>query len=294
MTKLPSMPLFVSDYEGDTVHRTFAEDGAYSRLLRLCWKTPGCSVPDDAAWIMRKMRASQTEYDELVKPIIEEYFKVKSGRIISERLSKEFRYATKQKRVKSKAGKAGVLAKALKNQQNNINSAGGLLDACEEQNGLPAKAPNPNPNPNKKHIPSKKALEVSFEEFWSICPKKVSKKACLSKFIGIIQRGEATIQDLFDGMVRHRGEVHGKEAQYIPHPQTWLNQGRWTDGQENQAPTFNLDPEVSRETVSPKDWAKRMGVWNDTKGWSPKWGPKPGEAGCLVPDEILTNGRTEL
>lgn len=33
---LPYFPLYVDDYEADTPHLTLEEDGAFSRLLRLC------------------------------------------------------------------------------------------------------------------------------------------------------------------------------------------------------------------------------------------------------------------
>lgn len=49
---LPYFPMFPTDFEAKTSHLTLAEDGAYNRLLRLMWMTPGCSLPDDDAWIM--------------------------------------------------------------------------------------------------------------------------------------------------------------------------------------------------------------------------------------------------
>jgi uncharacterized protein YdaU (DUF1376 family) len=51
---LPYFPMYPSDFEAKTSHLTLLEDGAYNRLLRLCWMTPGCSIPADEAWIMRR------------------------------------------------------------------------------------------------------------------------------------------------------------------------------------------------------------------------------------------------
>ena len=72
--RLPTLPLFVDDYEAATAHLTLEEDGAYMRLLRLCWRTPGCSIPDDHAWIRRRMRATEEQYETVIKPLIKEFF----------------------------------------------------------------------------------------------------------------------------------------------------------------------------------------------------------------------------
>ena len=65
---LPYFPMYPSDFEAKTSHLTLEEDGAYNRLLRLCWMTPGASIPDDDAWIMRRMRVDQATFDRVVRP----------------------------------------------------------------------------------------------------------------------------------------------------------------------------------------------------------------------------------
>jgi len=37
----------------------------------------------------------------------------------------------------------------------------------------------------------------------------------------------------------------------------------------------------------PVDWAPRLRSWARSQFWLPTWGPKPGEAGCWVPVEML-------
>ena len=71
---LPYFPLYPTDFEADTSHLTLAEDGAYNRLLRLMWMTPGCSLPDDDAWILRRMRCTSGEDSAVVLRIIAEFF----------------------------------------------------------------------------------------------------------------------------------------------------------------------------------------------------------------------------
>lgn len=111
---IPYIPLYVADYEADTAHLSIEEDGAYMRLLRLCWRTPGCSIPDDAAWIMRRMRCTADEFHRVVAPLIAEFFRKERGRIYNQRLSQEFRRIEELSQRRSEAGKKGGRpAKAL-------------------------------------------------------------------------------------------------------------------------------------------------------------------------------------
>ena len=165
MSDLPSMPYFVDDYEAATAHLTIEEDGAYMRLLRLCWRTPGCSIPDDPKWIKRHMRVSQEQFDEVVAPIIEEFFQKKNGRVLSKRLQKEFQYVSDKISERKKAGKKGGIAKSLKSKDTGSSKATDLPLAKDKQTPSKALAPTPTPTPtpnNKKE----EALgrEVDLEE----------------------------------------------------------------------------------------------------------------------------------
>jgi len=146
MSDLPSMPLFVDDYEAATAHLTMEEDGAYMRLLRLCWRTPGCSIPDDDAWIMRRMRVDADTFSRVVAPLIDEFFERKQGRIFQKRQRKEYDYVTRLVHKRKIAGKRGGEAKARKMQQKAPNKATDL----PEQKSSNALAPTPTPTPSKK------------------------------------------------------------------------------------------------------------------------------------------------
>lgn len=147
MSTHPYLPLYVDDYEAATAHLTAEEDGIYSRLLRLCWRTPGCSLPNDPAWIARKVRVSAEDYDRVVRLVIEDFFKVVRGRLVQKRLKAEYETISRKKAARVKAGKRGGDAKALKNNENDPSNA----------SDLPAHArafPEPEPEPDKIHEPS--------------------------------------------------------------------------------------------------------------------------------------------
>jgi uncharacterized protein YdaU (DUF1376 family) len=101
------MPLYITDYEADTGHLSPEEDGIYMRLLRLCWRTPGCSIPTDPDWVARMMRVTPAYYAERVTPILEEFFKVKSNRFYQPRQTLVYQKAKYVSEVRSLAGKNG-------------------------------------------------------------------------------------------------------------------------------------------------------------------------------------------
>ena len=121
---IPYIPLYVADFEADTAHLSLEEDGAYNRLLRLCWRTPGCSVPDDDAWIMRRLRVDAETFQRAVAPVIAEFFKRSKGRLFSPRLSREFERinALHDKRVAA-GKKGGRPAKSLGNNEQSESRA---------------------------------------------------------------------------------------------------------------------------------------------------------------------------
>lgn len=136
---LPYLPLFVDDYEADTAHLSLLEDGIYSRLLRLCWRSPKCQMPNDHEWIARKVRAFTKADREALTSVLDEFFTVRRGVIFSKRLSAERERISTSIRKRKKAGKSGGVAKALKTKELKAGNATAMLQH-----------PEPEPEPNKK------------------------------------------------------------------------------------------------------------------------------------------------
>ena len=153
----PYMPLYVDDYEAATTHLTAEEDGVYSRLMRLCWRTPGCAIPNDPAWIARKIRLSAADYERVAKPVIDEFFKVQRGRLIQKRLKEEYDTISRKKTARVKAGKMGGDAKARKSKE---------IDASNASD-LPAHTgafPEPEPEPEDKGAVVERASDDDWPE----------------------------------------------------------------------------------------------------------------------------------
>lgn len=79
------------------------------------------------------------------------------------------------------------------------------------------------------------ALRARFERFWQAYPRKVGKDAAWAVF----QR-KGPDDDLTDAMIaavdraKRSAQWQKDDGQFIPHPRTWLSQGRWQDGHDER------------------------------------------------------------
>lgn len=65
------------------------------------------------------------------------------------------------------------------------------------------------------------------EIFWQTYPRKVGKAAVFKKLAAIEKSGEVSFEQIISAIAT----INTKDEKYIPHPLTWLNQGRYLDGQ---------------------------------------------------------------
>jgi uncharacterized protein YdaU (DUF1376 family) len=133
MSDLPYMPLWVSKYEAHTAHLTLCEDGAYLRLLRLCWRTPGGTIPADDAWVQRQMRVDAETFAAYVKPILTEFFTIRRGRYVNDALKRFFDEATEKSQRRKNAGRKGGEAKARKSNDSRPSNATALAEQCSSK-----------------------------------------------------------------------------------------------------------------------------------------------------------------
>ena len=142
---LPYFPLYPSDFDGDTRHLSLLEDGVYNRLLRLCWQTSGCSVPNDPQWLFRRLSARTEEEQRAVLAVVEEFFEVRRGRLHNPRLTREHEKATARHKAASENGKKGSRpVKPMKNRKKdesygfaaaNPQEGGGFATANPQEGG---------------------------------------------------------------------------------------------------------------------------------------------------------------
>ena len=84
--------------------------------------------------------------------------------------------------------------------------------------------PRPNPIIRKKESKNKESNK-DFEKFWKAYPKKVGKKKVQDKF----NANNYPIDLIIKNIELQKKSEQWQNQQYIPNPETYLNQERWTD-----------------------------------------------------------------
>ncbi|ROP78307.1 helix-turn-helix protein [Frigoribacterium sp. PhB107] len=72
-------------------------------------------------------------------------------------------------------------------------------------------------------------VEDLFREFYEVYPRHVAKQAAEKAFRKAIAQKGVTAGDVIEGARRFAADPNLPERQYVPHPASWLNAGRWDD-----------------------------------------------------------------
>ncbi len=221
---LAFFPMFPTDFDADTGHLSFAEDGAYNRLLRLSWRCPEAKMPDDLDWIYRKTRAVSDDDRNLIGVILAEFFTRKAGKIFSRKLHSIWVEAHTSHSKRVIAGKMGGRPKTLKGKEKQQSNAKAM-----------PKQPEPEPEPRKRDTDVSQKPPDFFDEFWEAYPRRVGLAAAKRNFDRAIKSG-ADPSEIIAGAARYAATVSGKEPRFIKHPQGWLTDGRWADEAQPSIP----------------------------------------------------------
>lgn len=75
---------------------------------------------------------------------------------------------------------------------------------------------------------------MTFDLFWSLYPRRVVKRAAVKAWDKEMRNGTSP-DEIINGLRRQLPHLTARDVQFIPHPSTWLNQGRWEDEIPEQA-----------------------------------------------------------
>jgi hypothetical protein len=95
-----------------------------------------------------------------------------------------------------------------------------------------------------------------FETFWREYPHRVGKLAARRSF-DRAKVDDELLATMLGALAWQKTQEQWKRG-YIPHPTTWLNQGRWLDEPLNLSPASSREPSA-REMSDAKDLLRRWG-----------------------------------
>lgn len=70
-------------------------------------------------------------------------------------------------------------------------------------------------------------VDLDFDRFYEIYPRKIGKGAAKTAFAKAIKKKPAQL--IIEAAHEYLVACKGKDKKFIPHPATWLNQERWDD-----------------------------------------------------------------
>lgn len=121
MSKTPFMPLWVSDFLGDTMDLDASEIGAYMLLLMAQWNRDGGSLPNDSEKLKRICRCGRGW--PKVWGVLERFFQTDEDGIYSKRLRLEAASVAAKRQVNSHNGALGGKSKSLKSNNDGVANA---------------------------------------------------------------------------------------------------------------------------------------------------------------------------
>lgn len=119
-----------------------------------------------------------------------------------------------------------------------------------------ATAPDTDTDTDKETTPKPPSgVELRFERFWSAYPKKVGKDAA-RRWWGKRKPDDAMLAAMLAAIaVQAKSAQWAKDGgQYIPHPTTWLNEGRWQDDAGGNAKAETSRPQWALDAGFPTVW----------------------------------------
>lgn len=226
----------IGDYLKDTAHLSLLEHGIYTRLLDVYYTREGAI---DEGMAARLVGARSEDELAALRIVLTEFFVLQDGAYMQTRCDKEItRFKGKQAQAQRAAAASVAARQAPVERPLNARSAPVEPALSVPSNQTPV---------TKEQKTSSAAPKVSrFDDFWNAYPRKVGKDAARKAFERR-KPGDELLSSILSAIeTQARGEAWRKDSgQFIPHPATWLNEGRWQDE------AVSLPPEPLREVFKP-------------------------------------------
>ena len=303
MAEYPSLPLFTDAYLADTTHLTDAEHGIYVLLLIHLWRSPDCRIPNDKQWIARKLRKTVEEVADEVMPLVGEFCQTDGNWITQKRLKKEFQYLKTRSeqqsaRAKSRWGKetTSCRADAAPHASGSTGSDAGSM--------RPRNAPHPTP-PNKKEKKPPEPAKLMVDVWNQVCVEaglaKVLKlhttrtrkleKRLTEDFRGLMAEWQAFCAQIAASPFLTGRNDRGWKADldWVIEPRNFAKivEGNYDD-RSGTANGHDQGPYLAEGEEDLRTDYRRLMRWQANGEWMPHWGPKPGEPGCQIAAQVMT------
>ena len=103
---------------------------------------------------------------------------------------------------------------------------------------------NTNPNPNTNTSPNPNPITNTNEErfgiFWEKYPRRMNRSNAFFEFIKL-NLSDCEFEEMLSSLEKHKHSLQWRDSQYIPLPENYLKNRKWTDELEADNSTFDTD-----------------------------------------------------
>ncbi len=267
------------DWNDGTDDLTLEQEGAYLRICNAIYISER-PIRDNMFVVAGLLRCSDRKARRLVDDLVKAgKLVIEGGVIVNRRAVDELSTRNRLRMDRQSSGSRGgrksaeTRAKQLKNSdmpQANASSKNEAEENRQEERREPLTPSERKKQPNPSVVLQGVVDAMSAQSFASHCSEK--RKPLSS------QQAEAIVTVLRE--VRSAGGNPAEALRFA------VRKG-WTsidmDWLRNNGFPLKTAPVVEVD----EDWPGRMKVWRETQTWG-AWGPRPGERGCRVPPELLS------
>lgn len=205
---------------------TLVQQGAYIRLLCACWLSGDCSLPTDNKQLSLLSGLPEQEMEFVLGFFMQHPHK--ENAFTNERLLKEWEKAHWISEKRSQAGKkSGKSRRTLVQHmlKQITNKKGTFVDKSESESESDPESESDNTTLDHRDD----RFGTDFLLFWNAYPRKVGKQAAWKEWQKL--KRKPVIEKILGAIHQAKETEQWKKenGQFIPHPKTWLHQGRWDD-----------------------------------------------------------------
>jgi uncharacterized protein YdaU (DUF1376 family) len=222
----------IGDYRRDTSHLSLLEHGVYRQLLDWYYLDEK-PIPAETQVVYRRLSAKTESDQAAVDAVLADFFRpTKEGwkhkkceEVIEE-------YHKNSEKNKENGKKGGRPPKDKNNPQETQSVIVGLPEQTESKGNQEPLTNKPETKEPQTSLPPKppRGRESDFETFWAAYPRKVGKDA--ARRCWMKKKNLPPVENVLAAVKKQvrSQEWQRDSGQFIPHPATWINQGRWDDG----------------------------------------------------------------
>jgi uncharacterized protein YdaU (DUF1376 family) len=224
----------IGDYRADTAHLNIIEHGIYRQLIDWYYLDEK-QIPKETQVVMRRLSLGSDEL-HLLENVLNDFFFLTDLGYFHARIERDIQlYQTQsaKNRVNGKLG--GRPCKPIESS----TKTQVVIDGLSKETQVDAKHnPNQEPRTNNQELlttnykpilkPTRKiTLDIGFDEFWNIYPKKTGKDKALIAW----NKKKPNIDHVICALIwQKESEQWNKDrGQFVPNPTTYINEGRWKD-----------------------------------------------------------------